>query len=137
VIDAPVSRLGEAGSPVPREQTGDRISWNVRLLGFSLLLAALPFLTAPGQIIADSKFELATGPSRFLSSALTLWNPQQFGQLPNQVVGYLFPMGPLFELGKLAFTSGWLSCCSSPRSAARRASTWCWPAIPARPRRRW
>jgi len=72
------------------------------------VLAALPFVTNPGQIIADSKFELAVDPNRFLSSALTLWNPQQFGQLQDQVVGYLFPMGPFFELGKLAFSASWV-----------------------------
>lgn len=87
-------------------RTGPR--WNLRLTGFCLLLALLPFLTAPGQIIADSKFELAVDPSRFLSSALTLWNPQQFGQLQDQVVGYLFPMGPFFELAKLAVSDGWV-----------------------------
>jgi arabinofuranan 3-O-arabinosyltransferase len=92
-----------------------RNSWHLRLAGFCLLLAALPFLTAPGQIIADSKFELAVDPTRFLSSALTLWDPQQFGQLQDQVVGYLFPMGPFFELGKLAVTDGWVcSGCGSP-----------------------
>ena len=80
----------------------------VRLLGCCLVLAVLPFLTNPGQIIADSKFELAVDPNRFLSSALTLWNPQQFGQLQDQVVGYLFPMGPFFEFGRLVFTDGWV-----------------------------
>ncbi len=81
---------------------------HVRLLGCCLVLALLPFLTNPGQIIADSKFELVVDPNRFLSSALTMWNPQQFGQLQDQVVGYLFPMGPFFELGRLVLTDGWV-----------------------------
>ena len=96
------------GPQWPQGPQGTPGGWNVRLLGFCLVLAALPFVTAPGQIIADSKYELAVDPSRFLSSALTLWNPQQFGQLQDQVVGYLFPMGPFFELGKLAFSDGWV-----------------------------
>jgi arabinofuranan 3-O-arabinosyltransferase len=72
-----------------------------------LLLAGLPFATSPGNIIADSKFELAVNPAGFLRAALTLWNPQQFGQIQDQVVGYLFPMGPFFELFKLARVDGW------------------------------
>ena len=110
VSQAPAGEAPPAGRPAgtasPSGQT--RIGWNIRRAGFCLLLALLPFLTAPGQIIADSKFELAVDPSRFLSSALTLWSPQQFGQLQDQVVGYLFPMGPFFELAKLAVSDGWV-----------------------------
>jgi arabinofuranan 3-O-arabinosyltransferase len=72
-------------------------------------LAALPFATAPGEIIADTKFELAVNPAGFLSGAFTLWNPQQFGVLLNQVVGYLFPMGPFFELLRAAGAAGWVA----------------------------
>jgi arabinofuranan 3-O-arabinosyltransferase len=72
-----------------------------------VLLAALPFATAPGEIIADTKFELAVSPAGFLSGALTLWNPQQFGVLLNQAVGYLFPMGPFFELLRF-LAAGWI-----------------------------
>jgi arabinofuranan 3-O-arabinosyltransferase len=109
VIGVPATRTQQAGRPdEPQEPQSAPRGWNVTLLGCYLVLAALPFVTAPGQIIADSKYELALDPSRFLSSALTLWNPQQFGQLQDQVVGYLFPMGPFFELGKLAFSDGWV-----------------------------
>src|SRR5205823_5476297 len=51
-----------------------------RILGFCLLLMALPFLTVPGKLIADTKFDLAIDPVRFLTRALHLWDPQQFGQ---------------------------------------------------------
>jgi arabinofuranan 3-O-arabinosyltransferase len=74
-----------------------------------ILLAALPFATAPGAIIADTKCELAVSPARFLSAALTLWNPQQLGVLTNQYVGYLFPMGPFFELLRVLGTAGWIT----------------------------
>ena len=81
-----------------------RFGW----LACCLLLAAIPFATAPGNIIADTKFELVVNPSGFLSGALTLWDPQQFGGLLNQAVGYLFPMGPFFELLKLLRVEGWI-----------------------------
>ena len=71
-------------------------------------LAALPFATAPGDIIADTKFELAVSPASFLSGALTLWSSQQFGVLLNQAVGYLFPMGPFFGLLRALGASGWI-----------------------------
>ena len=78
------------------------------LLICCVLLAALPFATAPGNIIADTKFELALSPASFLSGALTLWNPQQFGGLLNQAVGYLFPMGPFFELLRVLGAAAWI-----------------------------
>ena len=78
----------------------------------------LPFATAPGDIIADTKFELAVNPAGFLSGALTLWNPQQFGVLLNQAVGYLFPMGPFFELLKLLARRR----LDSPAAVARRVA---------------
>ncbi|HEV3294870.1 MAG TPA: alpha-(1-_3)-arabinofuranosyltransferase family protein, partial [Streptosporangiaceae bacterium] len=46
------------------------------ILGFCLLLEALPFLTAPGNLIADTKLDLAVDPARFLARALHLWDPQ-------------------------------------------------------------
>ena len=87
---------------------GQRAADRYRWLACGLFLMALPFATAPGQIIADTKFELVVDPNRFLSSALTLWDPQQFGGLLNQAVGYLFPMGPFFELGHLLSVEGWI-----------------------------
>ena len=78
------------------------------LLGCCLLIEALPFLTAPGNLISDTKLDLAIDPGRFLARALTLWDPQQFGQLQDQVAGYLFPMGPFFELGRLAGLDPWV-----------------------------
>jgi arabinofuranan 3-O-arabinosyltransferase len=81
--------------------------WLPHLLAV-VLLAGLPFATSPGDIISDSKFELAVNPAGFLHAAFTLWNTQQFGQIQDQVAGYLFPMGPFFELLKLVNVDGWI-----------------------------
>ena len=122
MIAAPAGRLGDRQPPqdgpggpegpgnpaVTGAGAEGRIVRALRLLACCELLMALPFVTSFGDIIADSKFELAVDPSRFLGSALVLWNPQQFGQLQDQAVGYLFPMGPFFELGKLASVDGWV-----------------------------
>ena len=79
-----------------------------RILVCCLLLVAAPFLTAPGNLIADTKFDLAIAPVRFLARALHLWDPQQFGTLQDQAAGYLFPMGPFFALGHLAGLEPWV-----------------------------
>jgi arabinofuranan 3-O-arabinosyltransferase len=73
-----------------------------------LLLALLPFVTAPGLIIADTKLNLVINPDGFLSRALSLWDPQQLGRLQDQAVGYLFPMGPFFALGKALGIPAWV-----------------------------
>jgi arabinofuranan 3-O-arabinosyltransferase len=90
-------------------QTARRPAGRFLTPGICLLLALLPFVTAPGEIIADTKLNLAVSPAGFLARALTLWDPQQFGGLQNQAVGYLFPMGPFFALGKLAAVPAWIT----------------------------
>ena len=103
MIDARTAQLDDTTPPA---QKGRRS--RIRLLACGALLAAVPFATAPGDLISDTKFELAVNPSGFLSSALTLWDPQQFGGLLNQAVGYLIPMGPFFEVLRLLAVSGWV-----------------------------
>ncbi len=73
-----------------------------------LLLAMLAFVTRPGNIVADTKIDMAIDPVNFLRRALQLWDPAQFGQLQNQAVGYLFPMGPFFVAGKLLALPSWV-----------------------------
>lgn len=71
--------------------------------------AVLAFTARPGHIIADTKIDLALNPLGFLERASHLWDLQHFGQLQNQVAGYLFPMGPFFALGKLANLEPWIT----------------------------
>jgi arabinofuranan 3-O-arabinosyltransferase len=114
VIDAPELRMGAARPPSAAQPpsagpgAGERRRGTIRLFAFCLLLEVLPFVTAPGKMIADTKLDLAVDPVRFLSRALTLWDPQQFGQLQDQAAGYLFPMGPFFALGRLAALPPWV-----------------------------
>ena len=104
MIEAPARPAARPAPPALDERVRERI----RLLAFCLVLVVLPFVTGPGRIIADTKLDLAINPAGFLARALTLWDPQQFGQLQDQAAGYLFPMGPFFYLGKLAALQPWV-----------------------------
>jgi arabinofuranan 3-O-arabinosyltransferase len=101
--------LGERSWNAPaRGEISERTRRLLRLTVCCLVLAALPFLTRPGQIIADTKIDLAVNPARFLSRALQVWDPTQFGQLQDQAYGYFFPVGPFFVLGKLMDLPAWV-----------------------------
>jgi arabinofuranan 3-O-arabinosyltransferase len=58
----------------------------------------LPLLaTRPGWISADTKSYLYIDPSRLLSRAWSMWDPQiGLGTVSHQTIGYLWPMGPWF-----------------------------------------
>jgi len=79
------------------------------LLLSCLALVALAFVSHPGQIISDTKLDLAINPAGFMARALQLWDPSQFGQLQDQAVGYIFPVGPLFLLAKAAAVPAWVA----------------------------
>lgn len=67
-------------------------------VGFLAALAFLPpLLTAPGVVAADTKQYLTLDPGRLMSTAASLWDPQQFGgYVTHQTVGYLWPLGPYY-----------------------------------------
>ncbi|MEX5634445.1 alpha-(1-_3)-arabinofuranosyltransferase domain-containing protein [Parafrankia sp. FMc2] len=71
---------------------------------------ALFLLQAPGKLTADTKMDVALEPWQFMKAATHLWNStSDFGYLPNQYAGYLFPMGPFFGLGNLLGVPPWIS----------------------------
>jgi arabinofuranan 3-O-arabinosyltransferase len=81
----------------------------LRLGIYGLLLCFLTFVQAPGRIVADTKFDLAVAPGRFLARALEMWDGStSFGQIQNQAYGYLFPMGPFFLLGRAVHLDAWV-----------------------------
>jgi arabinofuranan 3-O-arabinosyltransferase len=81
----------------------------IRLTASSVFLIALAFVQSPGMLVADTKFDLAVNPAKFLGSALHLWDPStSFGQVQNQAYGYLWPMGPFFWIGHELGVPGWV-----------------------------
>jgi len=84
--------------------SGSRQAW------FACAVVAIAvFLQSPGRIIPESKLDLVLNPGAFLARATHMWDPHMaFGQVSNQAVGYLFPMGPLYALGHLAHVPMWI-----------------------------
>ncbi|TDD36612.1 DUF3367 domain-containing protein [Actinomadura sp. KC06] len=91
------------------ERLHQQLRERLRVVACCLTLTALAFGTSPGAILADTKIDMAVNPLGFLGRALHLWDPEQFGQLQNQAVGYLFPMGPFFALGDLIGMPAWIT----------------------------
>jgi arabinofuranan 3-O-arabinosyltransferase len=96
------------GRSEPTSTVDERLRHALWLVACCMLLAMLAFVTRPGNILADTKIDMAINPAGFLQRALQLWDPAQFGQLQNQAIGYFFPMGPFFVLGKLLVLPAWV-----------------------------
>ena len=63
------------------------------------IIALIVWAQAPGQIAADTKFDLTTNPAGFLAQAMHAYTDRfTLGQLQNQAYGYLFPQGAFFLL---------------------------------------
>ncbi len=79
------------------------------LLLASFVLVAAVFAQEPGRVAFETKFDLVANPAGFLLRALNLWDATAgWGQVQNQAVGYLFPMGPFFTLGDALGIPGWI-----------------------------
>ncbi|MEU1425476.1 alpha-(1-_3)-arabinofuranosyltransferase [Nocardia sp. NPDC005746] len=80
------------------------------LLGSVIAAFLLTFLQAPGQTVADTKYDLAQNPLGFLSRASHLWSSQApMGQVQNQAYGYFFPHGAFFSLGHVLGLPAWVT----------------------------
>ncbi|ONH60994.1 hypothetical protein CcI49_07630 [Frankia sp. CcI49] len=96
-------RPGQAG---PRPDRASRWSLAAMFVGFATLF----LLQAPGKLTADTKLDVPLEPWRFMEAATHLWNStSDFGYLPNQYAGYLFPMGPFFGIGDLLNIPPWIT----------------------------
>jgi arabinofuranan 3-O-arabinosyltransferase len=102
--EPPARRTPERAEATPVEPLPAR-----SLIGVSAALVGLCFAQAPGRLIADTKLDLALDPWGFLERATHLWDSSvAFGQVQNQAVGYLFPMGPFFGLGQASGLPMWI-----------------------------
>ena len=73
------------------------------------VLVLSQLLQQPGRQTFDTKLDLTVDPGRLIESAGHLWNPLlSFGELQNQVYGYLFPVGSFFALGDAVGVPPWL-----------------------------
>lgn len=75
-----------------------RSSSRAHVLGW-LALILLTLAQPPGQVAADTKFDLVADPLRFLTRATHAFTDEfPLGQVQNQAYGYLFPQGAFFLL---------------------------------------
>ncbi len=86
-----------------------RTRFLLRRIAACALLVGLALVQSPGQLVSDTKFDLAVAPAGFLARTLHLWDSVgALGQLQNQAYGYLWPMGPFFLLGSALDLEAWL-----------------------------
>ena len=82
----------------------------LRLFAISLALTLGMVAQDAGRTAADTKLDLVVDPGRFLSQAVSMWDPLgEGGRLQNQAYGYLFPMGPFFAIARWLDIPAWAS----------------------------
>lgn len=75
-----------------------------------LAAALIAFLQPPGQVAADTKFDLVANPAGFLARATQVWTDAfPLGQIQNQAYGYLFPQGLFFLAADAARLPDWIA----------------------------
>lgn len=80
----------------------------LRLFVVSLALTLGIVAQDAGRMATDTKLDLVVDPARFLTQALSMWDPLgDGGRLQNQAYGYLFPMGPFFAFADMVDVPPW------------------------------
>ena len=76
-----------------------------------VLVSYVPLLlTRPGEVGADTKTYLYLDPSRLLSRAPYMWDPNVgLGTVTHQNIGYLWPMGPYYWLMETIGLPDWVA----------------------------
>ncbi|MEI6453283.1 MAG: alpha-(1-_3)-arabinofuranosyltransferase family protein, partial [Actinomycetes bacterium] len=102
-IPAPAKQRAKSGSS---ESSRITRAWWICFAAISWI----PLIFArPGQVMADTKAYLYLNPTRLLSSAQSMWNPDVgMGTVTHQNMGYLFPMGPFYWLVEQLGVPMWL-----------------------------
>lgn len=100
-------------SPSPTTATAEpsdrRRAWLPYLI-LALFSYVPSVLARPGWIAADTKQYLYLDPSKLLSSAWSMWNPDvALGTVTHQNIGYLFPMGPYYWAMAAAHVPVWIA----------------------------
>ncbi|WP_238430482.1 alpha-(1-_3)-arabinofuranosyltransferase domain-containing protein [Frankia nepalensis] len=98
------------GERARRDADGYRRTPRWPLFAIAAGFVVLYLSQSPGKLTADTKLDVPLAPLQFLGRATHLWNSSSdFGFLPNQYVGYLFPMGPFFLVGKVLHLPPWIT----------------------------
>jgi arabinofuranan 3-O-arabinosyltransferase len=78
--------------------------------GLAVLSYAPLLVTAQGRVAADTRQDLYIDPGRFLSQALTVWDPSRhLGGVTHQNIGLVFPMGSFFWVFRQLTIPIWLA----------------------------
>ncbi len=84
--------------------------WRLRHTAVFMMFLAVSLNTASGQIVSDTKLDLTLNPAGLLSRGTNLWEPLgSAGQVQDQGYGYLFPMGPLFDIAARVGLPAWVT----------------------------
>jgi len=66
--------------------------------------------TAPGKVVADTKYYLYLDPTRFVRQVASMWDPDvSMGTVTHQYIGYLLPMGPYYVLMEVLGVPVWVA----------------------------
>ena len=92
-------------SPVAPARTS---GWGIAIV--VALIALAVFVQHPGEMVHDTRLDMAIDPWTFIARTWHLWQPSaDMGQIQNQAAGYLFPMGPFFGVAHTLHIPVWIT----------------------------